>query len=751
MKTNINYLVLCLSLLMLIACRNESRKIQNIEAFGKLYGYARWFHPSDEAQEIDWDKFAILGVQKVENIKSDAELRDTLLRLFSPVVQGLQIAAGEIKSPVDLSLLMPPGTSKNKIVAWQHYGVHLGEKSNVYNSIRTNKPTSDFFSFFIGSVIDVSDFHGKEIKLTGYFKAKTSDSKGKASLFLIPLSKNETLTSLPKLLGKDTLNITSTEWKKYEIMGRIYDDAEYILFGGALKNDVSILADDFTISVKNGQIWETKSYVNLDFETGKIDFDSNSWEIIENGHKIRLTQKDICSGKYALEAEYTGSQFEQVPGFGEYTYESIGSNLCCVVPLALYEVNGNTYPKSNEKLIQELKKEISDVKVSSGFNTQINLASVVIAWNVFQHFYPYFDVIETNWEKVLSETLEETYSNTDKADFTKTLSKMVAKLEDGHGVVYGEGMHHLPIRTELIEQNIVITASNNPQFKTGDIVKKVNEIRAGKVQTEMEKLISGSPQLKQHRALNVFGSTFYSEIINVVIEREGKELSLDLQNSSVGKNMFFNPINNFQYNSTDIKELEPGIFYINLRNCTSAKFNSRMDELANARSVIYDNRWGGKLSLMELIPHLIDTAVHSTWWNIPQAIYPNRKEIIYDKSNWPVPPRTPRFTSRSIILNAPCVVSSGETEMGIINHYNLATTVGEPTAGCNGNVNWIHLPCGYRIMWTGMKVLKHDGSQLHLIGFRPDYPVERTMEGIKNGRDEILEKAIEIAGNKNAI
>lgn len=185
MKTNINYLVLCLSLLMLIACRNESRKIQNIEAFGKLYGYARWFHPSDEAQEIDWDKFAILGVQKVEHIESDAELRDTLLRLFSPVVQGLQIAAGEIKSPVDLSLLMPPGTSKNKIVAWQHYGVHLGEKSNVYNSIRTNKPTSDFFSFFIGSVIDVSDFHGKEIKLTGYFKAKTSDSKGKASLFLI--------------------------------------------------------------------------------------------------------------------------------------------------------------------------------------------------------------------------------------------------------------------------------------------------------------------------------------------------------------------------------------------------------------------------------------------------------------------------------------------------------------------------------------------------------------------------------------
>ncbi|MCL2313027.1 MAG: hypothetical protein FWC41_11175 [Firmicutes bacterium] len=65
------------------ACQSEkSRKVQNIETFAKLYG--RWFHPSDEAQEIDWEKFAVLGIQKVENIKSTKKLRDTLYQLFSP-------------------------------------------------------------------------------------------------------------------------------------------------------------------------------------------------------------------------------------------------------------------------------------------------------------------------------------------------------------------------------------------------------------------------------------------------------------------------------------------------------------------------------------------------------------------------------------------------------------------------------------------------------------------------------------------
>ena len=50
----------------------------------------------------------------------------------------------------------------------------------------------------------------------------------------------------------------------------------------------------------------------------------------------------------------------------------------------------------------------------------------------------------------------------------------------------------------------------------------------------------------------------------------------------------------------------------------------------------------------------------------------------------------------------------------------------------------------YNITWTGMKVLKHDGSQHHAIGITPDIYVSKTIEGIKAGRDEVLEKALEL-------
>jgi C-terminal processing protease CtpA/Prc len=61
------------------------------------------------------------------------------------------------------------------------------------------------------------------------------------------------------------------------------------------------------------------------------------------------------------------------------------------------------------------------------------------------------------------------------------------------------------------------------------------------------------------------------------------------------------------------------------------------------------------------------------------------------------------------------------------------------------------LPGGYRIIWTGMKVLKHDGSQHHLIGIKPTVPVSRTIQGVMAGKDEFLEKAIAIINEQENI
>ena len=81
--------------------------------------------------------------------------------------------------------------------------------------------------------------------------------------------------------------------------------------------------------------------------------------------------------------------------------------------------------------------------------------------------------------------------------------------------------------------------------------------------------------------------------------------------------------------------------------------------------------------------------------------------------------------------------------MGYIADRRLATIVGAPTAGTNGNVAAFEVPGGYRVSFTGMRVTRHDGtSRRHLIGIAPDVPLSPTIDGLRRGRDELLEKAI---------
>ncbi len=80
--------------------------------------------------------------------------------------------------------------------------------------------------------------------------------------------------------------------------------------------------------------------------------------------------------------------------------------------------------------------------------------------------------------------------------------------------------------------------------------------------------------------------------------------------------------------------------------------------------------------------------------------------------------------------------------MGIVEYYRLGEIVGSAAAGTNGNVNPIALPGGYTIAWTGMKVLKQDGSRHHGVGIQPAIPVSRTQAGVAAGEDEVLERGI---------
>jgi C-terminal processing protease CtpA/Prc len=71
------------------------------------------------------------------------------------------------------------------------------------------------------------------------------------------------------------------------------------------------------------------------------------------------------------------------------------------------------------------------------------------------------------------------------------------------------------------------------------------------------------------------------------------------------------------------------------------------------------------------------------------------------------------------------------------------TSIGSQTAGADGNVTTIVFPGSYKVWMTGLGIYYPDGRPTQRVGIVPDIEVKPTIKGITEGRDEVLERAIE--------
>lgn len=71
-----------------------------------------------------------------------------------------------------------------------------------------------------------------------------------------------------------------------------------------------------------------------------------------------------------------------------------------------------------------------------------------------------------------------------------------------------------------------------------------------------------------------------------------------------------------------------------------------------------------------------------------------------------------------------------------------AMVVGSSTAGADGNVSRFPLPGGLGSMISGIGVFYPDKKPTQRTGIVPNVEVKPTIEGIRAGRDEVLEEAL---------
>ena len=114
------------------------KRVDNIVSFAKTYGVARWFVPSDEAADTDWNKLAVEGVSRVSDCRDSDELADSLESVFDDMIPMLSV--DEAPESEAINKYYATDYSDRKPIRWQHLGVDLGPESHDYISRRTNRP-----------------------------------------------------------------------------------------------------------------------------------------------------------------------------------------------------------------------------------------------------------------------------------------------------------------------------------------------------------------------------------------------------------------------------------------------------------------------------------------------------------------------------------------------------------------------------------------------------------------------------------
>ena len=115
---------------------SDEQVLANLVAFARLYGYMRYFHPSDEAAGLNWARVAINGVAASKGAMDSEDLAQTLQAFFQPSAPTLRVFPTSERPDPPEALSLPEDADGLRVVMWQHYGVEGEYLNSIYHSDR---------------------------------------------------------------------------------------------------------------------------------------------------------------------------------------------------------------------------------------------------------------------------------------------------------------------------------------------------------------------------------------------------------------------------------------------------------------------------------------------------------------------------------------------------------------------------------------------------------------------------------------
>lgn len=403
----------------------------------------------------------------------------------------------------------------------------------------------------------------------------------------------------------------------------------------------------------------------------------------------------------------------------------------------------------------ENEKSYADMATPNGPH---RLLALFRYWNIIHYFFPYKYAVDGSWDEVLPKLIPVFQQANSAEAYQKALYQLVASIKDSHGFLTSTdktrclrcelGTLWLPFELKLIGDKAVITQIYNDSLINSTALNVGTAITAIDGQSIRAHIDRIRPYVSASNEADVLRDV--RGLIGVSPERQAT-LTIDQQGQNTTVITSRYPYRSFRSAASQSinarypvsKWLTDGIGYVNMGHLTSRRVDSVMRPLMTARTIIFDLRNYPQGTFWLVGRYLTANRVPFARFTGPDMDFPGTFTVV-GKST------LPRFkgsiyTGKVIVLVNEDTQSQAEFTAMAFRTVPNAVLVGSATAGADGNISWVPLPGGYRTAFSGIGVYYPDGRETQRIGIVPDVLVQPTIDGIRTGRDEVLERAVDLS------
>jgi len=376
-------------------------------------------------------------------------------------------------------------------------------------------------------------------------------------------------------------------------------------------------------------------------------------------------------------------------------------------------------------------------------------------WNAIEYYFPYLDIMDESWHELLKESIPKVLEASDQQSFELALYELIAHLHDVHveitpertlSVTYGSYIAPVDLLRTKEGQWVVCDLFGlgnslwDCPLQMGDVILKLDGQDIKEVENDRKKYLSVPNDEKLYKRVYGYLLRSQDEEMEITVLRDGEEQTVTVKGTS-----------NLRFKQRQKKEshqiLDGNIGLINPEALpeggVGAVVSRVMTDLRDTDGLIVDLR-----------QYPSQVGMHTCL-----AMFLQKKGVVFETTTMPsqsvpgtyIKNNVASYGSASMpfYYEKPVVVLMSETSMSNAEYSIMdlrtgdhVTVLGNPSVGADGTITKLPLPNGYELIFTSVGIYTPEMGQTQRVGLSPDIEVYPTVEGIKEGRDELMEAAI---------